>query len=239
MIRQILNEARSKSDPVKAKTYSRFFKTGPGQYGEGDKFLGLMVPDCRKIVANFWQTDLQSVQQLLDNEFHEIRLIGLLILVKKYEKGDFEMKKTVYKTYLNHTSKINNWDLVDLSAHKIIGPYLEDKNRDILAKLAVSKSLWERRIAILSTYHFIRKNDFKDALKIAELLVNDDHDLIHKAVGWMLREIGKRDLQTEEIFLKRHYKTMPRTMLRYAIEKFEKPKKDFYMNRKSTKMEIT
>jgi len=169
---------------------------------------------------------LLDIQKLLDSKIHEHRLVGLLILVDKYEKSN---NKEIVDFYLANTKNINNWDLVDLTAHKILGHYLLDKDRTLLYNLARSNDLWEKRISIISTFYFIKNNDFKDALKISEILLNDKHDLIHKAVGWMLREIGKRDQKAEEKFLKKYYKKMPRTMLRYAIEKFDEKKRKAYL----------
>jgi len=241
-IQSITKELKNFGSLERAKHSLRFFKTGPGQYGAGDIFYGASVPEMRIVSRKYKDTDLDDVQGLLKNKYHECRLVALMILVEKYAraerlKNDSEMKK-YYEMYLNNTRYINNWDLVDLSAHKIVGAYLYNKdehgkNRDrsILYKLAKSSDLWEKRISIISTYYFIYRNDFNDTLKISEMLLTDKHDLIHKAVGWMLREVGKRDQNVEEEFLKKHYQTMPRTMLRYAIEKFDEKKKKFYMNK--------
>jgi 3-methyladenine DNA glycosylase AlkD len=210
-----------------------FFKTGPGQYGEGDIFLGIVVPKQRILVKKYKELDFDSIQDLLNSKIHEHRLVGALILVEKYKKSDKEKdensKKKIFEFYLKNAKNINNWDLVDLSAQNIVGKYLLDKNKAILYKLVKSNNLWEKRIAILSTFEFIKNNKFDDSLKIAELLINDKHDLIHKAVGWMLREIGKRNQEIEESFLKKHCKKMPRTMLRYAIEKFDEKKRKSYL----------
>ena len=205
------------SNPVKAKLLARYFKTGKGEYGEGDIFLGLTVPESRKIAKQFSSISLNELKYHLQSKFHEERLIALLILVDKYQKTK---SKEIVDFYLSNTKSINNWDLVDLTSHKILGNYLLDKDKSILFKLTNSENIWERRIAIISTFAFISQNNFKDSLKIAEILINDKHDLIHKAVGWMLREIGKRNQPVLENFLKQKYKKMPRTMLRYAIEKF-------------------
>lgn len=205
------------ANPAKAKILARFFKTGPGQYGEGDKFLGLTVPQCRNLVRKHKDLSLSDATQLLHSQFHEERLIALLILVHNFQKDP----KNIYDLYLKSTKYINNWDLVDLTAPRIIGEYLLDKPIDILFKLAKSKSLWERRIAILSTFAFIYKGDPKPTTQIAKMLLQDKEDLIHKAVGWMLREVGKRCSQKVLTnFLDKHYKVMPRTMLRYSIERF-------------------
>jgi 3-methyladenine DNA glycosylase AlkD len=215
-----------------AKTMQWFFKTGKGEYGEGDVFAGLKVPTQRKVAREFKDLSLADLKELLRSKIHEERLISLLILVNNYERGDEKEKKSIYTFYIKNRMGINNWDLVDLSAPKIVGKYLFDKDKSILFKFASSKNLWERRIAILSTYEFIRNHQYDTTLKIAKILVEDEHDLIHKAVGWMLREIGKKDLEVEESFLKKHYKKMPRTMLRYAIEKFPETKRKKYLQGK-------
>jgi 3-methyladenine DNA glycosylase AlkD len=224
------DELRKLANPKKAKVLQNFFKTGKGDYGEGDIFLGVVVPEQRKLVKKFYKDlTLQEVQVLLNSEIHEERLVALLVLVEKFEKNSGE-RKEIFDFYLGNTKKINNWDLVDLSAPKIVGKHLLNLDKAVLYEFANSDNLWKKRIAILSTFTFIRYGKFSDSLKIAEILLNDEHDLIHKAVGWMLREIGKRDLNIEEEFLKKHYKTMPRTMLRYAIEKFEEAKRKSYLN---------
>ncbi len=212
-----------------AEVFQRFFKTGPGEYGEGDVFIGVRVPDLRKLAKEFQDTAFEDVKSLLGSEIHEERLLALLILVRKYLKGNETKKERIYRLYLENTKFINSWDLVDVTAHHIVGDYLMDKNKDPLFRLAKSKDLWERRIAMLSTFHFIKNGRYEETLQIAKILLNDEEDLIHKAVGWMLREVGKRDMNIEEIFLKKHYKKMPRTMLRYAIEKFPEPKRQNYL----------
>jgi 3-methyladenine DNA glycosylase AlkD len=219
---ELKQELQDLTDPKRAKHSQRFFKTAKGEYAEGDKFLGIKVPIMRQVAKKYLDLGLGDLKKLLKTKIHNYRFIALVILTERYKKATLEEKKKIYDFYLDNTSGINNWDLVDVSAPKIVGVYLLDKpkERKILYQLARSKDLWERRIAILSTFAFIRANDFEDALKISEILVNDSHDLIHKAVGWMLREIGKKDQVKEEAFLKRYYKTMPRVMLRYAIEKF-------------------
>lgn len=214
------------ANPEKAKLLQRFFKTGKGEYGEGDVFLGIMVPEQRKVAKEYSNIGLNEVQELLQSKIHEHRLTALFILVIKYNKTK---SKQIVDFYLENLHSINNWDLVDLSAPKILGDYLIDKDRAILFELSCSRNLWEKRIAILATAAFIRNNDFEGTLKISEILLNDSHDLIHKAVGWMLREIGKRDQKVEEEFLRKHYKKMPRTMLRYAIERFDKDKRKYYL----------
>ncbi len=219
------------ADPEKAKVLSRFFKTGKGEYGEGDVFLGVKVPGQRKVAAKYKDIALEDVQVLLNSKIHEHRLTSLFILVAKYKKADSKREKEIVDFYLKNTKNINNWDLVDSSAPYILGNYLLDKDKSILYKLAKSGNLWERRIAMLSTYAFIRNNEFEDALNIAELLLDDKHDLVHKAVGWMLREVGNRNLEKEEEFLKKHCKNMPRTMLRYAIEKFEDKKRNAHLKK--------
>lgn len=217
------------ADPEKAAILSRFFKTGKGQYGEGDIFLGVMVPGQRRIAKKYETLSLKDIRKLLSSKIHEHRLVALIILVNQYKKGDEHDRDKIVDFYLRYSKYINNWDLVDLSAPNIPGEYLLNKDRAVLYRLARSKNLWERRIAIMSTFAFIRKNDFEDALRISALLLHDDHDLIHKAVGWMLREVGKRDFKAEEDFLKEHYRVMPRTMLRYAVERFDQTKKRLFM----------
>jgi len=212
---------------------SRFFKTGPGEYGEGDVFIGVKVPDKRRVARKYRSLPLDEVIKLLQSKIHDHRQTALFILVGQFQKAGPDLQKEIYQLYLDNTPHINNWDLVDCSAPKIIGAYLLDKaaERKILYRLAKSKSLWERRITILSTYTFIKGEQFADTLKIAELLLHDEHDLIHKAVGWMLREVGKRDQTEEEKFLKKHYREMPHTMLRYAIEKFPEEKRQHYLKK--------
>lgn len=229
---ELRKKIKSLASPDIAKTMQWFFKTGKGEYGEGDVFAGLKVPTQRKIAREFKELSLSDLKELLSSKIHEERLISLLILVDKYEKGDEKEKKTIYSFYIKNRKGINNWDLVDLSAPKIAGKYLFNKDKSMLFKFASSKNLWERRIAILSTYEFIRNKQYDTTLKIAKILLEDEHDLIHKSVGWMLREIGKRDLEVEEKFLKKHYKKMPRTMLRYAIEKFPEKKRKKYLQGK-------
>jgi 3-methyladenine DNA glycosylase AlkD len=228
---ELKTELGKLADPEKKLKLQQFFKTGKGQYGEGDIFIGVSVPDLRKKAKKYRQLPLLQVEALLHSEIHEHRLVALHILVGKYSRGtDLERKKIV-ELYLDNTTWINNWDLVDSSAHKILGEYYWDKPKNTLYRFAGSDNLWERRISVISTFAFISRGSFEDSLNIAEILLHDEHDLIHKAVGWMLREIGKRDLAKEEEFLIKHYKTMPRTMLRYAIERFEKEKKQFYMKK--------
>ena len=219
---------RALGDLEKAKVMQRFFKTGPGQYGQGDVFIGITVPASRQLAKKYAaEITLADVKTLLHSQIHEERLVALLMLVQKYQG---EPEKTT-KFYLENLDRVNNWDLVDLTAPSILGAFLLDRREDrsILYRLARSKVLWERRVSIVSTYAFIRKNDFADTLKISEMLLSDSHDLMHKAVGWMLREVGKRDPAAEEGFLKQHYKKMPRTALRYAIERFSEDKRRAYM----------
>lgn len=223
------NELRKIADPKIAEHSQRFFKTGPGEYGEGDKFLGIRVPNIREVAKKFKELSLDETEQLLQSKYHEERLCALIILSNRSKKADPEEQKAIFDLYLENTEFVNNWDLVDTSAEDIVGSYLIDKDRNILYELAESDDLWERRIAVMSTFYFIKNDDFDDTLALAEILINDDHDLIHKAVGWMLREIGKRDLEIEEGFLDQHAKNMPRTMLRYAIEKFPEKKRQFYL----------
>lgn len=209
----------------RAKTNEWFFKTGPGQYGEGDQFIGLTMPECRKLAKKYKALSLMEVEQLLESPIHEERTLGLLLLVLKYK----DHKEEIAQFYLAHLKGVNNWDLVDGSAPYILGDYFLHRDKSLLYEFAKSDDLWLKRIAMLSTFGFIKKGEYKDALAIGEILLNDTHDLIHKAVGWMLREIGKKNLEVEEDFLKKHYKSMPRTMLRYAIEKFEEKKRQAYL----------
>jgi len=230
MTAQDLREKLQKlGNKEKAKVLQRFFKTGPGEYGEGDVFLGINVPQLRKLAREYHNIAITEVTQLLASSVHEERLLALLIFVYAYAKGDDAKKKKIYTAYLNHTTFVNNWDLVDSSAGHIVGAYLAGRNKGPLYRLANSKSLWERRISIIATFHFIKQNEFSETLALAKVLLADEEDLIHKAVGWMLREVGKRDLETEEEFLKEHYHKMPRTMLRYAIERFPESKRKRYL----------
>jgi 3-methyladenine DNA glycosylase AlkD len=230
MSNDLKQELQKKANQEKAKHLQRFFKTGPGQYGAGDIFLGITVPDQRAIVKKYKHLGLDDLKRSIGSKFHEERLTVLLILVERFQKADDKEKKEIFDFYIKNRQGINNWDLVDLTAPKIVGAYLEDKDKVLLYKFAKSKDLWERRIAMLSCFYYIYKEDCRDALKIAEILVNDKHDLIQKAVGWMLREVGKRcGQEIEEDFLKKYYKTMPRTMLRYAIEKFPEKKRKNYL----------
>ena len=228
MLTEIKKEILSLSNPQKAKIYQRFFKTGKGEYGEGDIFLGITVPQSRKIAKKYADLKFNEITALLKSKIHEERIIALLILVNNYQKNE-EKRKNIFDFYLKSTKYINNWDLVDLTADKILGHYISNKTKDILCKLSKSENLWERRIAIVSTFHFIKNNQFDETLKISKLLLKDKHDLIHKAVGWMLREVGKRSQSTLKTFLRAHYKKMPRTMLRYAIERFSPEERKAYL----------
>ncbi len=230
MLKEIRKELRNLANPEKAKILMGFFKTGKGQYGEGDKFLGITVPQTRLVAKKHAQLPLAEVLQLLQSAFHEERLAALLILVLQYQQGDEKQKKKIFDAYLKNTQWINNWDLVDLTADRIVGAYLANKPKDLLFKLAKSKMLWERRIAMLATFHEIKNGRSEIALAIAEKLLLDQEDLMHKAVGWMLREVGKRcSQQAEEKFLQKYAKLMSRTTLRYAIERFEEGKRLRYL----------
>lgn len=229
---QVQKELRAKGDKQRADHSQRFFKTGEGEYGEGDKFLGLRVPEQRRIAKKYRQLPLEEVGHLLHSAYHEERLTALLILTYKYEKADADQRAAIYHFYMENLDHVNNWDLVDSSAPKIVGAFLADKDRSVLYDLARSPDLWQRRVAMISCMYFINRYQFEDALHIAEILLEDDHDLIHKAVGWMLREIGNMDREIEEQFLQKHYHGMPRTMLRYAIEKFPEGKRQAYLKGK-------
>ncbi len=215
----------------KAKISAGFFKTGKGEYGEGDVFLGISVAALRKIAKQYQTLPFSEILLLLQEKIHECRLVAVLILVEKFKSSDSFQQKEIVDFYLKNTTHINNWDLVDLSADKIIGTYFFDKDKNLLHRLAKSKSIWDRRISIISTFYFIKNNKFNETQEIAELLLHDKHDLIHKAAGWMLREVGKRNKNIEEEFLKKHYKIMPRTMLRYAIEKFPEKERKQYLKK--------
>ncbi len=229
ILSEISSELRRFAEPDRAETHQWFFKTGRGEYGEGDMFLGIRVPHVRKLVRKFRGLSLTDAEKLLHSRWHEERLFALLILVDSFKRNDGELKEKIYDLYMDSTQWINNWDLVDLSAQHIPGGWLFDRDRKPLYEFAGSDDLWKKRIAIISTQHFIKKNDFTDTLAISEKLIFDNHDLIHKAVGWMLREVGKRNLEIEEKFLREYYREMPRTMLRYAIEKFPEEKRQKYL----------
>lgn len=230
-LKKLKNELKKLANKKQAEILQRFFKTSKGQYGAGDIFLGIKVPAQRSVAKKYTDLSLAEIQELLNSKIHEYRLIALLILLSQYQGAETQNRKKLVELYLKNTANINNWDLVDLSCHYILGDYLLYRPRRILYKLAKSKNLWEKRIAIISTFAFIRNKEFSDTLKIAAILLNDQHDLIHKAVGWMLREVGKKDNLALENFLQKHYKSMPRTMLRYAIEKFSQAKREFYLKK--------
>jgi len=228
MLDALKRRLRTVANRERATHSLRFFKTGPGQYGEGDRFLGLTVPEMRRVVREFRELPLAGAEALLASPWHEERLVALMILVEQYRRTP-AARAAIYRLYLGRTDRINNWDLVDVSAAHVVGAHLAERSRKPLYRLARSKSLWERRIAIVATQHFIRRNEFADTLAIARLLLRDRHDLIHKATGWMLREVGKRDEAALRAFLDEHAPTMPRTMLRYAIERFPPPLRRHYL----------
>lgn len=229
MLNVLILEVKSRKDKEKAVILSRFFKTQKGEYGEGDIFLGITVPIQRMIAKKFKDLPLSDIEKLLQSKIHEHRLIALFILILKYKKADSKNQDKIIKIYLKNLNFVNNWDLVDSSAPYLLGAYLLNRKKDLLYKLAKSKDLWKKRIAMMSTYAFIKNHQFIDALKIAEILIKDEHDLIHKAVGWMLREVGNRDLKAEKSFLDKYYKSMSRTMLRYALEKLNPKLKRYYL----------
>ncbi|HVK61654.1 MAG TPA: DNA alkylation repair protein [Bdellovibrionales bacterium] len=227
--------------PDRAPILMRFFKTGKGEYAEGDKFIGVMVPETRSVAARAKGLSLKEAEKLLISKIHEERLLALFILAKQFAEGSPKKREKIFKVFLKNKRHVDNWDLVDSSAPYISGPVFFEqaqsspagrvKAQKTLLKMAKSKNLWERRIAIMSTFYFIKQNEFAETLMVSEILIRDEHDLIHKAVGWMLREVGNRDQKAEEAFLKKHYKIMPRTMLRYAIEKFSPKLRAHYMGR--------
>lgn len=225
----IRNELRKLGNKEIAEHSQRFFRTGNGQYGAGDRFLGIRVPVLRKLAKKHQGISIEEASQLLKSQFHEERLLSLLMLINIFKTTNEENKEFIYILYLNNTKFINNWDLIDCSAEHIVGAYLRERDKQPIYNLANSKSLWERRVSIMSTFHFIKNKEFIEPLKVSEILLHDKEDLIHKAVGWMLREIGKRDIRAEDVFLKKHYKDMPRTMLRYAIEKFPEERRKKYL----------
>jgi 3-methyladenine DNA glycosylase AlkD len=231
-IGEISRELGELAEPKRTEIHQRFFKTGAGEYGEGDMFLGVRVPLIRKLVRKYKGLSLEDTEKLLHSQWHEERLFALLALVDSFKKADEKLRKEIYDLYMGSTHWINNWDLVDLSSPHIPGAWLFDRARKPLHEFAELNDLWKKRIAIVSTHHFIRKNDYTDTLAISEKLLTDKHDLIHKAVGWMLREVGNRNVEAEENFLKKHYMSMPRTMLRYAIEKFPEEKRQKYLKGK-------
>lgn len=231
MLNELILELRGAANPEHAKVSQRFFKTGKGDYGEGDMFIGIKMPVQRKIAKKYIDLSMDEIQTLLNSKIHEYRMIALIILIDKYKKlkKDRMKQREIYEFYLKNTSRINNWDLVDISAPHIVGDFSFREGTEVLKFMAKSKNIWEKRIAIISTHPFIKKRNFGETLSISEMLMDDEHDLIHKAVGWMLREIGKKNIEVLEIFLKPRYKTMPRTMLRYAIEKFPEEKRRNYI----------
>lgn len=229
MVKKELQKLKNKE---KAKILSRFFKTGKGEYGEGDVFLGIKVPDIRIVAKKNLNISPKEIKELLESNIHEHRMTALLILVENFKK---EEKEEVFNFYINNLKNINNWDLVDLSCPNIVGKHLFKRDRNLLYKLAESENLWEKRIAIVSTYYFIKNNDFKDTVKIAKILLKDEHDLIHKAVGWMLREVGKKDEGILLAFLEKEYYNMSRMTLRYAIERLEESKRKYFLNKKNEK----
>lgn len=229
--KQVEADLRKVANPEKAEFFPRFFRTDPGEYGEGDKFIGVVVPDQRVVAKRFQDLPLNEIENLLQSPLHECRLTALLILVNQFEKAKSEdTRKTIYEFYVAHTDRINNWDLVDCSCHKIMGPYLFERSKKPLFRFAKAKCLWKNRISIVTTYYFIRRDGLETTIELAESLLNHKHDLIHKAVGWMLRELGKQNEQMLIVFLKQHHKNMPRTMLRYSIEKFPKARRAMILN---------
>lgn len=221
-LKNLKKDLRKFERPEKAKVLTRFFKTGKGEYAEGDQFLGLKTDETRSVARKYSDLNYSDLKNLLESKIHEERMVAVMVLINRSKKGNLDIKKEVYEFFINNLSGINNWDLVDVSVPHIIGGYLylAKGNRNVLYDFAKSNNLWKKRIGIMSTFYFIRNYEYQDTLRISEILLTYNHDLIHKAVGWMLREIGNRNLQAEEKFLKIYYKKMPRTMLRYAIEKF-------------------
>jgi 3-methyladenine DNA glycosylase AlkD len=227
----VRHDLASLADPRRAAGVSRFLQMAPGGYGEGDRAIGVSVPDQRKVAGRYWRDlSLTETAELLTSGVHEERLTALLILVRKFAKGDEDERGRIFRIVLANTGRINNWDLVDSSAPYIVGPWLIDKDRSVLERLADSELVWDRRIAIMATFAFIKVGDFQWTFRLSERLLHDSHDLVRKAVGWMLREVGNRDRVAEEEFLARHYRVMPRVMLRYAIEKFEPERRMEYLS---------
>ena len=230
-ISRIRRALRAKADPARGKLYQGFFKTGPGEYGEGDRFLGVIVPETRRLVREFRGAPLEVSAALLESPWHEERLLGLLLAVERYRRGDDAERARVYRFYTANFGRINNWDLVDVTAEHVTGAHLWERPRGVLLRWARSSHLWTRRIALLSTFHFIRKGDFEWTLRLSELYLKDGEDLIHKATGWLLREVGKRDVGALRAFLRRHSASMPRTALRYAIERLSPAERRRWMAR--------
>jgi 3-methyladenine DNA glycosylase AlkD len=228
----ILDELQSVANEAKAKHLQRFFKTGAGQYGEGDVFLGIVVPVTRSIAKANLHTPLPELDILIKSKYHEARLCAILIVTERCKKTTGKERNELYQFYLNHTNYVNNWDLVDLSCPTVAGEYLVDKERGILYEMAEKQHLWEQRIAIVSTFAFIRRNDFGDTFALSKKLINHPHDLIHKAVGWMLREVGKRDREILTDFLEDYATRLPRTALRYAIEHYSEPERQYFLKKK-------
>jgi 3-methyladenine DNA glycosylase AlkD len=231
MLQEVKKELRTYASAEDAVILQRFFKTAPGEYGEGDIFLGVKVPSIRKTAAKYSSFPLNQLKELISSPYHEERLLALIILTKQFNKSNEEEKKKIVEFYLKNRKYINNWDLIDLSAPYILGPYFYDKDKSVLFDLIHNGNMWDKRIAVLAAFYFIKQNDFYTSLEFITQLLDDRRDLINKACGWMLREIGKRDLKTEEEFLNKYYKIMPRTMLRYAIEKFPDEKRREYMKK--------
>jgi 3-methyladenine DNA glycosylase AlkD len=226
---EIQRELESLGDPRHAAVLLRFFKTGPGEYGEGDRFRGIRVPVLRKMARKYCGLAQAEVGRLLQSAFHEDRLLALLLLIDRYYRVDDAVRDGIHRFYLEHTGWVNNWDLVDASSPHLVGHYLQGRPKDLLTRLAASGILWERRMAIIATFHFIKQGDLDETFRIAAWLLSDPEDLIHKAVGWMLREAGKRDVTAAETFLGAHYRRMPRTMLRYAIERLPEARRQAYL----------
>ena len=231
LTKTITNELQALSDAEKREIFPKFFKAGKGEYGEGDRFLGVTVPNIRAIAKQYKNISLNEIRELMQSEWHEVRLCALLIMVEKNKKKDETLRQQLFDLYLSQTDRINNWDLVDLSCRFIVGEYLLDKSRDILYQLAQSPLLWDNRIAIVSTYAFIRKGQLEDTYALSDLMMHHPHDLMHKAIGWMLREAGKRDSERLYDYVMSHRADMPRTMLRYAIEKFSPKERAILMER--------
>jgi len=231
MIATINSRLETLADEPTAVILRRFFKTGPGEYGEGDRFRGIRVPELRKLCKEFRHAGVEVISALLDSPWHEDRMLALLLLIERYRASDKRGREALYDFYCSRTGRINNWDLVDVTCPHIVGRHLETRDRSPLYRFAESPSLWERRIAIVSTFHFIRQGDFRDAIAIAELLLADPEELLHKATGWMLREVGKRDQSMLEAFLDEYVTVMPRTALRYAIERFPEEQRQRYLKR--------
>jgi 3-methyladenine DNA glycosylase AlkD len=225
----IQGELESLADPGHAAVLQRFFKTGPGEYGEGDRFRGLRLPVLRKLAKKHGGLPLPAAASLLQSAYHEDRLLALLILIQRYYPGDAARRGEIHHLYLEHRGLVNNWDLVDASAPHLLGHYLRDRPKDPLTRLAASRVLWDRRMAIIATFDYIKQGEFDETLRVARLLLSDPEDLIHKAAGWMLREVGKREAAVAEAFLRAHYRQMPRTMLRYAIERFPEARRQAYL----------